>query len=113
MLAEKNMYGFYSGGFLFDRADRIGHYFACKEIKKPFVFTKTGYIRYYKQACKEPNRHQVEVKKHWWKRKSIDVKVKLWDGDTLLCDVSLEFVGKNKNYCKKQGKDVDNVKNIL
>lgn len=102
MLAEKNIYGFYSGGYLFDKADRIAQYFACKELSAPFVFTQSAKIKFLKQACEDYNRPVIDILgRHFWDKKDvIKIRVRLYRDDTLYCDVILKFKGKEKNYCE-------------
>lgn len=105
-----NIYGFYSGGFLFDMADRVGQAIAITELDYPYIMTMWGKVKYLKQACEVPNRISVRPIRNIFSRDTVKVLVKLWDKDTLLCEVLLRFKGKNKNYCENIKK---NIKKLL
>ena len=53
-MKEKNDYGFYSGGYIFDRLDRAALRFvrqAYPELKGKQVYTSWSEIKFHKQLC--------------------------------------------------------------
>lgn len=100
-MKNKNKYGFYSGGFITDKLDRI----ALDAINKAYPmtssqlwFTSTAKIDFKKQLC---NLKDISYECGIWPAGcgSIYVLVELYQSDTIIAVGNFAFVKTNKNYC--------------
>ena len=101
-MKTKNKYGFVSGGYIFDKMDRIVQ--DLVETNNPdlkYWMTKSAKVRYLKQVCSEENvGYQVRIRFRF--RNIVFVKsyiYKDWNPDIHLAEASFVFVGKNKIHC--------------
>ena len=110
-MKEKNDYGFYSGGYIFDRLDRAALRFALQqwpELKGKQVYTAWSEIKFHKQLCTLEN-----SKVHWDSYETIDgmngltyeVNVYLTVPGHRIASATFWFKEAKHNYCETQGEN--------
>ena len=99
-----NNYGFVSGGYLFDRMDRIAQKAAIKKsfFRKRYAMTKNAHIEYQKQCCDVRDLRFVVVT-------PVEKSKRKWVGavyamsrttKTTYATATFEFAYVDKNYCE-------------
>lgn len=98
----RNKYGFVSGGYIFDKMDRIAQdWVETKNRDLKYWMTKSAKIKYMRQICSEENlAFGVRILFRIGKTVFVDVYTyKDWDSKEHLAEARFIFVGKNKIHC--------------
>ena len=105
-MKNKNDYGFYSGGYIFDRLDRTALRVARREskLKHAQLYTETSFIRYHKQLCDLNLLHTVINKADWVRAYEYEVQIELWQHAIKIASACFNFHVAAHNYCETKGK---------
>lgn len=99
-MKNKNMYGFYSGGFIFDTLDRVAMETLRERYNvKGFLFTLDSKICFFKQLCNLKNIKYIKYTEYDG-YKTYKCSVQLWQEDLLISDSDFTFYLSDKNYCE-------------
>ena len=107
-MKEKNDYGFYSGGYIFDRLDRT----ALKAIRKQYglspatqLYTANATITFMHQLCDIKKSRcffgDIEVMGDG----SYQISVRLHQAQTCIASATFWFKKAKHNYCETQGEN--------
>lgn len=101
-MKNTNKYGFYSGGYVFDRVDRYALRVlnnAYPETKDELWFTEHADIHFYKQLCCS-DATLLRTIKFEKESDSATVGVELIQGKTLIARSYVWFSKAKNNFCK-------------
>lgn len=105
-MEDKNIYGFISGGKIFDLMDRAALEYVRENYneKDSYIFTGHSRISFLKQLCDLKNYsihvHSDERGMAPGQRWEIYTKLYSGDGKTLIAEAFFEFKKANHNYCE-------------
>lgn len=104
-MQNKNDYGFYSGGYIFDRLDRAALKVARREalLKDKQLYTQSADIQYKKQLCNLNGVHTRLLGVEWVGNDEYEVQIALWQGTTEIAVAYFNFKVATHNYCETKG----------
>lgn len=101
-MQNKNDYGFYSGGYIFDRLDRAALKVARREplLKNAQLYTQTADIQFKKQLCNLSGVHTRLLSICWVGNDEYEVQISLWQGTTEIAVAYFNFKIAKHNHCE-------------
>jgi hypothetical protein len=102
-MKNKNKYGFYSGGYIFDRIDRYALRTlnnAYPETKDELWFTSHCKIDYKKQLCDNDESTYMRTIVFQKLSESAVIGVEFVQGKTLIATCYVDFTKAKGDYCK-------------
>lgn len=102
-MKNKNKYGFYSGGYIFDRIDRYALRTlnnAYPETKDELWFTSHATIDYKKQLCDNDESTFMRTTVFQKMPDSAIISVEFVQGKTLIAIGCVSFTKTGNDYCK-------------
>lgn len=108
-MKNKNDYGFYSGGYIFDRLDRIALKVARREplLKNAQLYTQSADIQFKKQLCDLCGTHTRLLGVEWVGNDEYEVQISLWQGTIEIAVAYFNFKVAKHNYCEIKGEKND------
>ena len=103
-MKSKNINGFYSGGYQYDKLDRFAQQELLESVKFKYQFTKYGFIKHKRKLFNKTDNCKLDYIKQFGKRKFF-VKASLYlECENLNPVASAWFLFVGKDHIKRKAK---------